>query len=100
VSAEECEIHTLEDALELLDEWEAAYRDLERAHMRLALRCADLEWLAEHNEFLRRHLDPFLPPSMQDAALRATDPKIYRSIAELVRGQWAAKRRSPFDEPA
>jgi hypothetical protein len=93
------EVRTMEQAAALIEEWAIAYRELQRAHLRLQERCEDYKWLAEHHAFTLRHLDPFLPPPMQDAALRAADPKVYRSIAELVCEQWAVKRRSPFDEP-
>ena len=77
------ELRTLEDAVALLDEWMVAYRDLRREFLRLELRCSDAEFWAEQHEFMRRHLDPFLPDSMQDAKLRAAEPEVYRTLASL-----------------
>lgn len=97
VSQVERELRTLEDACRLIDEWEAAYRELEREFRRLEHRCQDAEFWAEQHEFMRRHLDPFLPDAMQDQNARAADPKLYAAIATL---RQPAARKSPFDEMA
>jgi hypothetical protein len=97
MSIEMRELRTLEQAVALLDEWMVAYRELLRQFRRLELRCQDAEWLVEHHEFLRRHLDPFLPDNMQDAKARAAEPKLYAALAEMRQPQ---PRRSRFEEMA
>lgn len=91
------ELRTLEEACDLIDEWEAAYRDLEREFRRLEHRFQDAEFWVEQNEFMRRHLDPFLPDNMQDAKARAAEPKLYAAIAAL---RQAPARVSKFEEMA
>jgi hypothetical protein len=90
------ELRTLDDACQLIDEWEAAYRDLEREYMRLGERCWKAEWWAAHHADMRRLLDPFLPDNMQDEKARAADPKLYAALAALRLPQ---PKRSKFDEP-
>ena len=98
--AEIRELRTIEDAVALLDEWAVAHRELQREFLRLSVRCQEAEWWVEQHEFMRRHLDPFLPPAMQDERARAAEPAVYRAIAELLEEQRVkALRRSPFDEP-
>jgi chromosome segregation ATPase len=77
------EIRTLDDALALLDRWEQAYRELEREMVRLENRYQHAKEEAQSLEFLLKHLDPFLPHSMQDAKARAAAPKLYRALAEV-----------------
>ena len=67
------EVHTLEEALALVDEWAEAYRALQLEYRKLAERHADAQWWAEHHQWMRDNAQLFKP---------------------------APKRRSPFDEPA
>lgn len=94
--SEEREISTIEQAIELADEWAAAYKELLREHRRLELRCDHAEAELDYYVFLRRYLDPFLPPAMQDPVARAAEPELYRAIAEHLQ---EPQRHSPFDEP-
>jgi hypothetical protein len=89
------ELRSIEDACRLLDEWEAAYRDLRREYLRLSERCQQAQWWAAHHADMRRHLDPFLPDNMQDEKARAADPQLYAAIATLRQPQ---PRRSKFDD--
>ena len=91
------ELRTLEEPLDLLDEWITAYGVLRREHLRLQLRCDDAEFWAEQHEFMRRHLDPFLPDNMQDAKARAAEPALYAAIASL---RDEKPRHSRFEEMA
>ena len=90
------ELHTIDEAVVLLDEWAVAYRELLREFRRLEHRYQEAEFVAEHNAFLLRHLDPFLPDNMQDAKARAAEPKLYAALATL---RLPLPKRSPFDEP-
>ena len=92
----EREITSIEQALKLVDEWAAAYAELRREYLRLQHRCDEAEFWAAHHQFMRAHLDPFLPPAMQDAAARVADPKVYAAIAQHLR---EPVRVSRFDEP-
>ena len=83
----------------LLDEWMVAYRDLRREFLRLELRCSDAEFWAEQHEFMRRHLDPFLPDNMQDVKARAAEPALYAAIASL-RDEKPLPRHSRLEEMA
>ena len=91
------EVSTLEDALWLVDEWAQSHAELRRAYLRLQEACSDAQFWLEHQQSVRRYLDPYLPPSMQVAEWREADPKLYANIAQHLR---EPKRRSPFDEPA
>jgi hypothetical protein len=93
---EERYIRSIEQALELVDEWAEAYAALKRDYLRLQHRCDEAEFWAEHHQFMRRHLDPFLPPAMQGRAARVAEPKVYAAIAEHLR---EPVRVSRFDEP-
>ena len=81
------ELRTLDAAVALLDEWIEAYRELLRDHHRLELRCSNLEYDVDNKQFLLRHLDPYLHPSMQDKEYRAANEEIYAAIAQFLRNE-------------
>lgn len=81
------DVNTMEEAQALLHEWIAAYQELHREYLRLQVRYDEAKFWAEQGDFMRKHLDPFLPPSMQDAKARAAEPKVYQAIAELIAEQ-------------
>ena len=63
------EVRTTEEALALVDEWAAAYRELERQYRLLQEQHDNAQWWAEHHQWMRDNAHLF------------------------------SKRRSPFDEP-
>ena len=89
------DIRTLAEAAALLDEWIAAYRELRSEYLRTHERCWKAEADLKSAEFLLRHLDPFLPPWLQDSKAREAEPAIYAALANAP----APPRRSKFDEP-
>lgn len=70
------ELRTLEEAVDLLDEWR-------RHATRLDAEIARMRWRIEYLESLLEHLDPFLPQMMQNPELRRRYPEHYRAIGEL-----------------
>lgn len=78
------QLRTMDDACGLIDDWIAAYRELKLEFNKLQSAQIDIEWERNYYRDLLRHLDPFLPPSMQDEKARTANPAIYEAIREIV----------------
>jgi hypothetical protein len=65
-----------------LGEWQEAYDELHRVHLRMSLKLDHELFIRDYYESLLRYLDPFLPRWLQDEKQRAANEEIYANLAD------------------